>query len=81
MLGNFSVRMQKYFHKKKKNCPQKVEKNIKKSCILMAVGSFFFSATQKQKQNQNFISVICIIFFYTTISARISAFSIVLYFW
>ena len=34
-----------FLEKLKKNlCQQKVEKNTSKSCILMAVGSFFFSA-------------------------------------
>jgi hypothetical protein len=38
--------MLKYFKKELKMffCPQKVGKTTSKSCILMAVGSFYFSA-------------------------------------
>ena len=36
--------MLQYLKKIKNYCPQKVEKNTPKSWILMAVGSFFFSA-------------------------------------
>jgi hypothetical protein len=45
ILSNFSVQKQNFFYKnlKKKICPQKVEKTTQKSCILMAVGNFFFS--------------------------------------
>ena len=46
MLCNFLVQMLEYYLKNFKLffCPQKVEKTTPKSCILMAVGSFFLSA-------------------------------------
>ena len=46
ILCNFLVRMLKYIEKNLKMflCPPKIEKITSKSCWLMAVGSFFFSA-------------------------------------
>ena len=50
--------------KRKKKCPQKVEKTTQKSCIFMAVGRFFFS--QHPDCPKPFFK-----FFYPTISGRI----------
>ena len=44
IICNFLVRMLKYLEKKMFFWPQKVEKTTSKSCILMAVTSFFLSA-------------------------------------
>ena len=57
---NFLERMLKYVLKNLKFffCPQKVEKNTPKSCILMAVGSFFTLQPRLPKKTQNFISVL-----------------------
>ena len=60
ILCNFLVRILKYLLKNLKMffCPQKVEKNTSKSCILMAVGSFFSLQPRLPKTAQNFISIL-----------------------
>ena len=52
--------VQNFFLKnwKKKFWPQKVEKTTPKSCILMAVGRFFFSAAPPAQTAKDFISVL-----------------------
>ena len=48
-----------FLKKLKKNfCPQKVEKTTSKSCLLMAVGSFFSLQPRLPKTAQKFISVL-----------------------
>ena len=54
-------------------CPQKIEKTTPKSCILMAVGSFFLCSTACPKQRRT--SFPFYKSFYPTISARISEYN------
>ena len=51
-------------------CPQKVEKTTTKSCILMAVGSFFLCSPNCPKQPRN--SFPFYKFFYPIVSAKVS---------
>ena len=53
-------------------CPPKVEKNTSKSCILMAVGRFFFCNPECPKQPRT--SFPFYKFFYTIVSAKVSAY-------
>ena len=74
MLCNFSVQMIKFliFFLESYFCPQKVEKTTPKSCLLMAVGSFFLCSPDCPKQPRTSFPLYK--FFYTTISAKISVF-------
>ena len=56
-------------------CPHKVEKTTPKSCILMAVGSFFFLCSPAYPKQPR-TSFLFHKFFYTIISARITGWNI-----
>ena len=55
----------------KKNLPAKVEKTTSKSCILMAVGSFFLCSPNCPKQPRT--SFLFYELFYPIVSAKVSA--------
>ena len=62
ILCNFLVRMF--------SCPQKVQKTNPKSCILMAVGSFFLCSPDCPKQSRTSFQFHK--FFYPIVSAKVS---------
>ena len=64
ILFNFKKRIKMFF------CPQKVEKTTSKSCILMAVGSYFLCSPKHPKQPRTSFPFYKL--FYPIVSAQVS---------